>query len=82
MSQTLILYTGPHCGLCDQAKSLIYSVLQDMDWCLQEVNIADSDELREKYAVRIPVIMTPDGREKGWPFSAGQVRRLLNGDHP
>lgn len=82
MNQTLILYTGPHCGLCDQAKKLIYPVIQELGWRLQEVNIGDSDELREKYAVHIPVIMTPDGREKGWPFTAGQIKRLLKGDNP
>ena len=47
MNQILTLYTGPNCHLCEQAKSLIYSVLQSTelqgtDWVLQEVNIADS----------------------------------------
>ncbi|MBL4567246.1 MAG: glutaredoxin family protein [Porticoccus sp.] len=78
MSQILTLYTGPHCHLCEQAKSLIYPVLEGTDWRLQEVNIADAEELREKYGVRIPVIVTPEGQEKGWPFTVGQVKRLIN----
>jgi hypothetical protein len=77
MNPVLRLYTGPHCHLCEQAKSVIYSVIDGSDWRLQEINIADSDELRDLYGIRIPVIATPDGREKGWPFTAGQVKRLI-----
>ena len=80
MSQILTLYTGPHCHLCDQAKDVIYPVLQEAGWRLQEVNITESDTLKEKYSLRIPVIMTPDGTEKGWPFTAGQVKRLIASD--
>jgi hypothetical protein len=93
MNQILTLYTGPNCHLCEQAKNLIYSVLQStelqgIDWVLQEVNIADScsensgdnKSLKEQYGLRIPVIVTPNGAEKSWPFTAGQVRRLLVGE--
>ena len=43
------------------------------------VNINEDEVLTAKYGIRIPVIVTPDGREKGWPFTAGQVRRLISG---
>ncbi len=83
MDNILTLYTGPHCCLCDQAKTVIYSVIQEpvmqeMGWRLEEVNIAEDESLQGKYAVRIPVIVLPDGQEKGWPFTAGQVKRLIN----
>lgn len=88
MNQVLTLYTGPNCHLCEQAKSLVYPVLQGTDWVLQEVNIADSSSeidgdsksLKEQYGLRIPVIVTSNGAEKGWPFTAGQVKRLLVGE--
>lgn len=88
MNQVLTLYIGPNCHLCEQAKSLIYPVLQGTDWVLQEVNIAgssseidgDSKSLKEQYGLRIPVIVTSNGAEKGWPFTAGQVKRLLVGE--
>lgn len=88
MNQILTLYTGPNCHLCEQAKSLIYPVLQGTDWVLQEVNIVDSSSeidgdrksLKEQYGLRIPVIVTQNGAEKGWPFTAGQVKRLLAGE--
>ena len=77
MNNTLTLYTGPHCHLCDQAKSIIYPIIQEMGWRLHEVNIADDESLKEIYGVRIPVIANSMGEEKGWPFSAGQVKLLL-----
>ncbi len=77
MKNTLTLYTGPHCHLCDQAKQIAYPLLHEAGWELHEVNISQSESLKEKYGLRIPVIMTPDGQEKGWPFTAGQIKRLL-----
>lgn len=53
--------------------------MQEMGWKLEEVNIAEDESLQGKYAVRIPVIVLPDGQEKGWPFSSGQVKRLISG---
>ena len=78
MNNILTLYTGPHCHLCDQAKSIIYPILQESGWRLQEVNIADDESLKEIYGVRIPVIANSVGEEKGWPFSSGQVKRLMS----
>jgi len=77
MDQTLTLYTGPNCHLCDQAKSLIYPVLQGTGWTLQEVDITNDEDLKERYGIRIPVMAVSDGREKGWPFTSGQVKQLL-----
>ncbi|MEZ5528911.1 MAG: glutaredoxin family protein [Porticoccaceae bacterium] len=78
MDKTLTIYSGPHCHLCDQAKALLYPLLQEAGWRLQEVNIAGDEQLKALYGIRIPVVATPDGREKGWPFTAGQIRRLIS----
>jgi len=80
MNHILTLYTGSHCHLCDQAKSLIYPVLQEAGWILKEVNIDDDDDLKQRYGIRIPVMAVPDGREKGWPFTQGQVKQLIVDD--
>lgn len=76
-SKTVILFTGGGCHLCEQAKALIEPVLAQLDWYCQEVSITDDEELMALYGLRIPVLRTPAGAEKGWPFSEGQVRRLL-----
>ena len=77
MSIKVVLYTGSHCHLCDQAKALIYPLLTEYMATLQEVNIAGDPELQATYGTRIPVIQFPDGEEKGWPFTAGQVRKMF-----
>ena len=71
------LYGGTGCHLCEQAKALLEPVLEQLDWHCREINIRGDEGLEALYGLRIPVLKTPLGEEKGWPFSAGQVRRLL-----
>jgi glutaredoxin len=80
MNHILTIYTGTNCHLCDQAKSLIYPVLQEAGWTLKEINIDDHDDLKQRYGIRIPVMAAPDGKEKGWPFTQGQVKQLIAAD--
>ena len=77
--RNLTLYTGEHCHLCDQARQLIYQVISGTDWRLREVNIDCDAVLRERYGCLIPVVSTSAGIEKGWPFTAGQLQRMLTG---
>ena len=44
-----------------------------------EVNIQADAGLQEKYGIRIPVVALANGEEKGWPFTAAQIGRLLDG---
>jgi len=81
MNNRLVLYTGTLCHLCDQAKTLIYPLLP-YGCRLNEINIDEDADLKTRYGVSIPVvaIVAEDGSsviEKGWPFTAGQVKRLL-----
>lgn len=76
--QTLLLYTTLGCHLCEEAKALITPLLQPFDLCLQEVDIADSDVLLQRYGVRIPVAVIAANRaELGWPFDTEQLRAFL-----
>lgn len=77
MKDVITLYTGPHCHLCEQAKIIIYPLAREFEICVKEVDIQTDPELVGKYGVRIPVLVAPDGLEKGWPFTAGQIRKLL-----
>jgi hypothetical protein len=53
-------------------------VLEEYRCRLQEVDIADSDELLERYGVRIPVIeFTETKEELPWPFDTTQVRAFF-----
>lgn len=72
------LYTGPNCHLCEQAKAVLYPLLSEKGLELVEVNIQESEILKEKYAIRIPVVALPNGEEKGWPFTAAQIGRMID----
>ena len=45
---------------------------------VRPVEIADDEELLERYGVRIPVLRRLDtGEELDWPFDVAAVRRLV-----
>ena len=72
--KVLYLYTTVGCHLCEQALDLINPLLIDFSFGLEAVDIADSDELVEKYGIRIPVLRRPDiDKELGWPFDQQQL---------
>jgi glutaredoxin len=68
--KTLILYGTLGCHLCEQALELITPLIGS-EYKLVEVDIGDSDELIERYGIRIPVVaIQGDDTEIGWPFDA------------
>ena len=77
VKNSLVIYTGPNCHLCEQAKALLYPLLSERGLRLVEVNIQADAGLQEKYGIRIPVVALANGEEKGWPFTAAQIGRLL-----
>jgi len=77
MSRTVILYTTAGCHLCEQAKSLFWPCAEQLHLRLQEVDIAESEDLVERYGVKIPVIATQQGAEIAWPFDQPQLLSFL-----
>ena len=45
---------------------------------LNELNVRDDATLFEQYGLRTPVVIFEDGSEKGWPFTAAQIARMIN----
>ena len=77
--KTLYLYTTLGCHLCDKAKQLSWPVLEHYGFRLEEVEIADDDQLMQRYSLRIPVVVRADNaRELGWPFDQQQLSDLLS----
>ncbi|WP_027330915.1 glutaredoxin family protein [Marinimicrobium agarilyticum] len=76
---TLILYTTLGCHLCEQAKDRLWPALSSGGWRLEEVDIADSDDLVERYGVRIPVVVRAGSQEElDWPFDERQLAQWLS----
>lgn len=75
----IILYSTLGCHLCEHARAIIEPLLTSAGCELEEVDIADSEVLLERYRVRIPVVFDPQsGRELFWPFDEGQARQFLS----
>ena len=69
------LYTGTACHLCELAREVLDSIIDPGAY--QVVNITGNEALTEIYGLRIPVVKTASGQEKSWPFTAGQIRKML-----
>jgi Glutaredoxin-like domain (DUF836) len=71
-----ILYGTEHCHLCEQAEYLLTQVM-GADFC--KVDIANCEDLTNRYGVRIPVLadrMT--GRELNWPFDIDTLTTFIS----
>lgn len=78
MVTTCLLYSTSGCHLCELAKDILWPLLDEFAVRLKEVDIADSDELIERYGVRIPVLVADNQTmELGWPFDQQQARGFL-----
>jgi glutaredoxin len=68
------LYGTTFCHLCEEAEAILHKIGIEA----AHIDIAEDDELLEKYGVRIPVLKRVDtGAELGWPFDAETVSCFL-----
>lgn len=66
------------CHLCDVAAEILWSLTESTEFRFDEVDIANSPELLERYALLIPVLYDcVNNRELRWPFTADDVERFL-----
>ena len=69
----ITLYGTSACHLCEIAEEMLDRTGVDFS----KVDIADSDELFERYGVSIPVLQRGDGQELNWPFSEQALAEFL-----
>jgi hypothetical protein len=77
----LVLYGTSACHLCELAEDMLLDV-QTLRPGLQfeKIDIANDDQLIERYGVRIPVLKRlSDDAELGWPFDDFTLREWLAG---
>lgn len=74
----IYLYSTPGCHLCEMARDIVAPLLSGYSLRLEEIDIAEADELIERYGVRIPVLKSPHHlAELGWPFDSEQAADFL-----
>ncbi len=59
---SVVLYSRPGCGLCDEARDVIRSERSRTPFAFEEVDISGDDALELEYGLRIPVVLV-DGSE-------------------
>jgi hypothetical protein len=75
----LELMTTSGCHLCDHAVEVLVQVLDPEKFTVDLVDIAYEDELMERYAERIPVLVfKAQKKELGWPFDQAQLSAFVN----
>ncbi|MBT3564034.1 MAG: glutaredoxin family protein [Gammaproteobacteria bacterium] len=75
------LYTTLGCHLCEDALVLLIEYQQTHQGALElaEIEISDSEQLIEKYGIRIPVVqVVSSGAELGWPFNQIALSDFFN----
>jgi hypothetical protein len=60
--RTVLLYSRPGCGLCDEARAVIRAERARTAFMFEEVDISGDDQLEREYGLRIPVVLL-DGEE-------------------
>lgn len=76
--RSIYLYSTPGCHLCDIAREILCPLLTHFSLYLEEIDIAASDALIERYGVRIPVLKSPQHLDElGWPFDSAQATEFL-----
>ena len=74
----LYLYNTQACHLCEIAEEVLQPLLVDYNLQLEKVDIIGSDDLVDKYGIRIPVIrMAGQDEELGWPFDQSAAIEYL-----
>ncbi|OIK16435.1 NrdH-redoxin [Bacillus sp. MUM 116] len=61
------LFTRKQCPLCDKAKNTLMELKETWGFILEEIDIAASDDLTERYGLMIPVVHIDD-EEVGFGF--------------
>lgn len=74
----IYLYSTPGCHLCELAREILDPLLSQYTLVLEEIDIAQADELIERYGVKIPVLKSPHHLDElCWPFDSTQVAQFL-----
>jgi hypothetical protein len=74
------LFETEGCHLCVEAHALVSQFLKKsrQSYKLTRVEIASSDDLLNRYGIRIPVVKRIDtNAELGWPFDERALERFL-----
>jgi len=75
----LVLYSTEACHLCDEAVKILVEAHQTLTFEVYVEDIAESEELVERYGLKIPVLFDEQtGKELNWPFTFSEVQEFIS----
>ena len=77
MSARVTLYTRVGCHLCEQARTVVQAVCEDLGEAFEEVDVDSSVELQEAYTEQVPVTLVDGRRHDFWRVDATRLRAAL-----
>ena len=60
---SVVLYSRPRCGLCDEAREVIAAEGARTPFSCEDIDVSTDDALELEYGIRIPVVLV-DGQER------------------
>lgn len=70
-----MLYTRKRCGLCQQAERLVRTEVGNNGFAMCDID--DDDVLRDRYDVRVPVVVVDGVEIAAFELAPGVVRRAV-----
>jgi len=77
VSPRVRLYSRPGCHLCDDARTVIARVCEDLGTTYDEVDITTSPELMAEYGEQIPVTFVDGEQHDFWRVDERRLRTAL-----
>ena len=71
------LYTRAECHLCDEARSLLDTLAQDLAFAVEAVDIDGDRELRNRYRYAVPVVAVAGEEVARAPIRAAALEAAL-----
>lgn len=77
METRVTLIGKPGCHLCDEARSVIAKVCQEMEVGWSELSILDDPKLADKYFELIPVTLVDGKPHDQWRVDPDRLKKSL-----
>lgn len=75
--RTVTLIAKPGCHLCDDARTVIRKVVDELGARFEEMDITRDEELHRRYWEQIPVVLIDGEQHTFWRVDEGRLRRGL-----
>jgi hypothetical protein len=81
-TKCFVLYGTSACHLCEEAEAVLAELLaQGYTWQIELVDIAEHDDLMDRYALSIPVLRDINSQQElSWPFDGNAVKVFVSAE--